>query len=165
HHGHHGHHGDAALIALGVVGGLILIDSALDKSRYSGGYYAPSYGYSGGYSGYAPPPRPSGDTYYRQSPPPAAAPQGDAEGAIGSATRSAASERAFIACTSRARDSLRSRGLMVASPASPSSAEEVGEGAWRFEADFTTQDRRGGQLLRTMTCEADEGGVRVLELI
>lgn len=176
HHGyygyrHHHHGGDAALIALGVVGGLVLLDSALESSRYSGGYYAPSYGYSsygysGGYSRYAPPPRPSRDYYYRQSPPPApAAPESERDSDLQGAPSSYASDRAFDECASRARDALSDRGLMVASPAGPSSVKEVGDGAWRFKADFTTQDRRGGQLLRTMTCEADESGVRLLELI
>ncbi len=164
---HHGHGGDAALIALGVVGGLILIDSAIDGSRrdsYNSSYGNSSYGNQGYGS-----PRPSSEYYYRQSSP-AAENSDDIELALegGDAPYSAdypSEQRAFNACTKRARASLKDRGLMVATPAVPNSARQTGDGVWRFEADFTTQDRDGGQWLRVMTCEANNDGIRLLELI
>ncbi|MGE0408950.1 MAG: hypothetical protein AB7P23_06775 [Amphiplicatus sp.] len=167
-HGHgHLSGGEAALIALGVVGGIVLIDRALERDRYETryGYYDP------------PPPR----DYYRRDDRPLS--YGDDEeidggfyddselAGAGHAPSYAPGERrynygaAYNDCKAETRDAARDGGLVVALPAKPQRIEPIdGGAAVRFTAGYIVQDR-GRETRRTMICEADGAGVRFLELV
>ncbi len=71
---------------------------------------------------------------------------------------------AYSTCISHVREMLAQRDFMLAAPAQPDTAENVA-GAWKMTANVTAQDRRGDEWNRAMYCEADEGRVYLLELI
>ncbi|MBI1365564.1 MAG: hypothetical protein GC153_06355 [Alphaproteobacteria bacterium] len=172
HHGLSG--GEAALLAVGILGGIVLIDRALEADRanaaaYYGGAYPPP-AYRGGYA----PPR--DDFYYRRDdrdPPPAVYGDdddldgrllgGDERGARGGYNYGAA----YNDCKAETRQAATDGGLIVSLPAKPQRITPIDNGAAvRFEADFVASNLRGqsGDIRRTMVCEADAGGVRFLEL-
>ncbi len=173
-HSHgHGHlsGGEAALIALGIVGGVVLIDRALERDRYASDPYYSS-----------PPPR---DDYYRRDD--RAAPpvyrdedsrfdDGDDEELLGSDDYVENSGvqggqrynygAAYNDCKAETREAARDAGVIVSLPAKPDRIRQIDNGAAvRFTADYVATDRRGGEFRRTMVCEADSGGVRFLELV
>lgn len=184
--------GEAALLAAGIIGGVILIDSAIEREnrRYA---YEPRY---------APPPR--GDHYYRRDDRPTPYDDGpygdDYDGyddfgedgleddllggdfrggddrgetyrAAPRTGRQLAGGRynygaAYNDCKAETRAAAGDAGLFVALPAKPGRIQPIDDGAAvRFTADYLAQDRGGGEWRRTMVCEADEGGVRFLELV
>ena len=171
-HYHHGlSAGEAALLSVGILGGIVLIDRALEADRTS---YA--YG-SGGY--YAPPP-PSGDLYYRRddryagyaapaAPPPPQDYDDDLDRSLDGGPGEPASTRynygaAYNDCKAETRAAASDGGYMIALPAKPESIEEIdGGAAVRFRTSFLASNR-SGEWRRTMVCEADEGGVRFLQL-
>lgn len=172
----HGHlsGGEAALLALGIVGGVVLIDRALERDRYASSdrYYS------------SPPPR----DYYRRDD---RAPQiyrdddyrgdgygdddsyrddgellgaGDGGGVSYSANYNYGA--AYNDCKAETREAGRDAGVIVSLPAKPDRIIEVDDGAAvRFTAQYVASDSRGGEFRRTMVCEADETGVRFLELV
>lgn len=170
HHDHHGHHGhDGALIAAGIIGGAILIDGALDREQERSYYrrYDPDYGRS-----HASPP--SRDFYYRRGE--RSYDGGDefednraledelAGGGAASGTRYNYGA-AYNDCKAETRDAARDSGLLVALPARPRGIDPIDDGAAvRFTADVIASDVSGAEYRRIMTCEADKGGVRFLEL-
>jgi hypothetical protein len=155
---------EAAFIALGIVGGVVLIDRALEReqNRYA---YEPRY---------APPPR---DSYYRRDDRPYSYDDdlGDDDfyddGELAGAANYAPDERrynygaAYNDCKAETRDAARDSGVTIALPAKPNRIEEIDDGAAvRFTASYLAQDSRG-EWRRTMVCEADENGVRFLEIV
>ncbi len=156
---------EAAFIALGIVGGVVLIDRALEReqNRYA---YEPRY---------APPPR---DSYYRRDDRPLYDDELDGDfgddgaddGALDGAGYRAGESRynygaAYNDCKAETRDAARDSGVIVSLPAKPQRIQPIDNGAAvRFTADYIAQDGRG-EWRRTMVCEADENGVRFLELV
>ncbi|HXI87720.1 MAG TPA: hypothetical protein VNH64_09690 [Parvularculaceae bacterium] len=185
HHGLSG--GEAALLTVGILGGIVLIDRALEESRASNAYYYnnsyPPTGYYG--QSYAPPvygradaPPPRDDFYYRRDDR-APAPSDDQSdedaggqllGADSDGGQSAYNYgAAYNDCKAETRQAATDGGLIVSLPAKPQRITPVEDGAAvRFEADFVASTLRGGasgDVRRTMVCEADANGVRYLELI
>ncbi len=71
---------------------------------------------------------------------------------------------AYETCTRHARRALSARGFVLAAPAYPETAEDLGD-TWKMTATVLAEDRDGGSWSRAMYCEADEGRVYLLELI
>ena len=70
---------------------------------------------------------------------------------------------AYQACMTHARAALGDRGFILAGPAKPETAEDLG-GAWKMTATVTAQ-KGGDSWSRAMYCEADDSRVYLLELI
>jgi len=185
HHGGHGyrggHHrrghgggGKAAAIALGVIGGAIILneiseDRARQRAyddRYDRRYrrysrrsepiyidrdYLPQRDYDG-----APQDGNPGDDDLD------ARLEGRDDG--GPAPIRLSYRRAYQACMSHARAALSNRGFILAGPARPETVEEAGR-AWKMTANVTAQNQRGETWTRAMYCEADDDRVYLLELI
>jgi hypothetical protein len=174
--------GEAALIAAGVIGGVILIDQALDASdrrrsedRYYGDRgYDDRYG-SGGADHYR------DDPYYRRDEHDAfdrdrrygdyndrgyGHDDGEDYGLAGredSQGGRTGAERAFRECVAEARGAASAGGLVTSFPNEPLRVEERGAG-WRIEARFRATNPRGDSWVRRMTCDADESAVRFLQI-
>lgn len=175
HHRHHGHGGGkAAAIALGVIGGAIILNElAEDRARdryYEDRYYERRARY---------------DRYARRAVPyndePAyvpddgrdyeAAPEdsdlerrlegGPADGGPEPIRVSYAS--AYNACIRHAREALGNRGYVLSAPYKPETAEDLG-GSWKMTATVTAQKGADGWS-RAMYCEAADNRVYLLELI
>ena len=165
--GHRGHlsGAEAAFIALGIVGGVVLIDRALEReqNRYA---YEPRY---------APAPR---DSYYRRDDLPLYDDEeldgefyddrdlddSDLDGAGYQGGRYNYGA-AYNDCKAETREAARDSGVIVSLPAKPQRIQPIdGGAAVRFTADYLAQDGRG-EWRRTMVCEADGSGVRYLELV
>ena len=71
---------------------------------------------------------------------------------------------AYTTCIGHARQALADRNFVLAAPARPDTADNVG-GAWKMTANITAQNQQGEQWTRAMYCEADEQRVYLLELI
>lgn len=181
HGGHRGRHGDrhgglsdgqAVLLAAGIIGGAILIDRAIENDRARDGYYSGGYdpGYDRGYG-----PAPSRDFSYRRD---ERTYDGDDNGfednralegeLAGGEPASGARYNygaAYNDCKAETRDAARDSGVLVALPARPRAIDPIDDGAGvRFTADVIATGVGGAQYRRVMTCEADKGGVRFLEL-
>ena len=169
--------GEAALLAAGIIGGIILIDQAIENDRRRDAY--DPY--------YAPPRR--DDFYYRRDDraPAPAAPYDDYdrdyeddldedllgggydERYDGRSSPAYAADynygAAYNDCKAETRAAADAAGVIVALPAKPQRIQPIEDGtAVRFVADYLAQGR-GGEWRRTMVCEADESGVRFLELV
>lgn len=72
--------------------------------------------------------------------------------------------RAYQTCTDHARRALSNRGFILAAPARPETSEDMGR-AFRITATVRAQNNRGESWRRAMVCEADEDRVFLLELI
>lgn len=184
---HHGGGGKAAAIALGVIGGAIILNEYADsrarqrayderyyRSRpYRGGYYGDGYGrgydqgYDRGYDqGYdrgradAPSSRPL-ETLPTE---PSGGDDLDAvlDGAPNEAGRISVAE-AYQTCLRRVRSAMSERGFIVSAPYKPETADDLG-GAWKMTATVMTQ-RGAEDWSRAMVCEADESRVYMVELI
>ncbi len=187
HHGyhrrHHGGGGKAAAIALGVIGGAIILneisESNAQRRAYESRYYdrydrystraAPAYdrdafkrGYEEGYS--------EGRGAGIESGAPTDLENGDADYGLDGRLdggpepiRFSAAE-AYQTCMTHARAALNARGFMLAAPPTPETAEDTG-GAWKMTANVSAQNRTGESWSRAMYCEADESRVYLLELI
>lgn len=172
--------GEAALIAAGIIGGVILIDRALDNrderndryydDRYRRGAFDDGYYYQrddrsyGGYSdrGYD---RGYEEGYER------AVEERDADLddrllGDGDDARLGPSyvETAFRECVAETRGAAGAGGLFVAMPGAPSDVEELADGSVRMSASFRASNARGDEWTRRFVCEADEGGVRFLQV-
>jgi hypothetical protein len=182
HYGHHrsyGHYhhggGNAAAIALGVIGGAIIINELAESRARERAYdraYEERYVRYDPYARRAAPlrydPPDYEDDYY--------APEdlGPRDGALGEddidrrleggpAPIRISALDAYETCTDHARRALSAQGYVLAAPAEPETAENLGD-AWKLTATVLAEDRRGGWS-RAMYCEADEGRVYLLELI
>ena len=196
HHGYHRRHrgggGKAAAIALGVIGGAIILneiaENKADRRAYESRYYdrydrysrraTPVYnrgtydrdafkrGYEEGYS------EGRGAAIERGAPTDLRngdLRQGDVDdldtrldGGPEPIRFSAAS--AYQACMIHARAALNERGFLLAAPPAPETAEDTG-GAWKMTANVSAQNSAGESWSRAMYCEADESRVYLLELI
>ena len=189
HHGyhrrhHHGGGGKAAAIALGVIGGAIILnevaESRAERRAYEARYYdrydrystraVPAYdreafkrGYEEGYS--------EGRGASLESGAPQDLRKGDVlddnldarlDGGPEPIRFSAA--EAYQACMIHARAALNERGFILAAPPTPDTAEDTG-GAWKMTANVSAQNRSGESWSRAMYCEADADRVYLLELI
>jgi hypothetical protein len=169
---HHGglSGGEAALLAAGIIGGVILIDRALENDRDRA--YADSYD---PYRGDRYVSRePSRDFYYRRDDRAYGAGDDDfsdnraLEGELAGGGQSGAGYNygaAYNDCKAETRDAAGDSGLLVALPARPRVIDPIDDGAAvRFTADILARDINGAEYRRVMTCEADSEGVRFLEL-
>lgn len=191
HRRHHGGGGKAAAIALGVIGGAIILnevaESRADRRAYEARYddrydrydrYSrraqPAYdreafkrGYEEGYS--------EGRAVDIEGDTDAGAPRdlssglsrkGDLDARLDGGPepiRFSAAE-AYQTCMTHARTALGDRGFMLAAPPTPDTAEDTG-GAWKMTATVSAQNPAGESWSRAMYCEADETRVYLLELI
>lgn len=179
HYGHHyrfkRHRGglsgaEAGLIAAGIVGAAILIDSASDRRGYDD-RYDDRYDRYGGYDIYDGYDRTSRDGFYyrRDDRGYAGADRDDPLDRDLAGGRAAPGEynygAAYNDCKAEAREAARREGLSVNLPARPEDIRSLDEGeAVRFVTRFEMQDR-GRTTRQTMVCEADGAGVRFLELV
>lgn len=178
--------GEGALIAAGIIGGVILIDQAIqsDRRRFNDRYDAPRYD-----------PRyddrrrfENDDTFYRRdernagtfdrnddarsapedlTAPDAQSPNDLDQRLLGGDEQQGAAytiQAAFNECAAETRGAAGAGGLMVALPGEPTDVENLANGGVRLTTVFTAQNTRGRQWRRTMVCEADGGGVRFLEI-
>jgi hypothetical protein len=171
--------GEAVLIAAGVIGGVILIDQALDSrereyddryrdqdrygnddpyytrdDRYGEPYNDRSYGADGGYSN-----PDHGDDYGLDGGPDDVR---DVRPGDGADLRAAAAG-AFRECVAETRGAAGAGGLIAAFPSEPDRVDPRGRG-WRMEASFRATNPRGASWSRRMICEADDSGVRFLQV-
>ena len=169
HHYHRRHHrggggGKAAAIALGVIGGAILINEVAE-SRARERYYRDRY-HRDRYAA-----RATATPYYparTYDPGPTDGNLSDdtLEGRLDGGPEPIRSsiETAYKACTRHARAALADRGFVLAAPSAPETADDIG-GAWKMTATVLAEDRRGESWSRAMYCEADDNRVYLLELI
>lgn len=191
-HGYRGHGGghisagEGALIAAGIIGGVILIDRALDnRDRYDDRRYDRRYDdryddrdRRGAFN----------DDYYYQRDDRyyddryAARPyddrarsaieredRGDIDDALlGDGRRNAgatlAADAAFRECVAETRGAAGAGGMTVAMPGAPTEVERLADGSVRMTAQFRASNPRGESWTRRFVCEADEGGVRFLQV-
>ena len=192
-HHRHGRGGDAALIALGVIGGAIILNEATkDDRRYA--YEDRRYRDDVRHRRYDP----RRDDYYyqrgREQAPydedyedefeedaPRSAPSrsverddlddqllgGDEESrnqVRGEERLTFSVQAAYQECSHEARNAASRDGQFVAMPAQPTNVEVLDRDLVRITADLTAQDQRGRQFLRTLTCEADPDRITFLRL-
>jgi len=177
HYGHRGHYrhrhhhhggGKAAAIALGVIGGAIILNEIAEdnaRRRYEEERYAR-------YDRYSRRAAPYPERYDGPAEAPDAGPEdgnlsdGDLEKRLdgGPAPIRVSVASAYEACTDHARVALGRRGYVLSAPAAPETAEDLGTG-WKMTATVLAENRRGDRWSRAMYCEADEGRVFLLELI
>jgi len=174
---HHGRHhgglsdGEAVLLAAGIIGGVILIDRAIENDRAQGGYYSGGYdpGYDRGYAS-----APSRDFSYRRGERTYGGDDsgfednGALEGELAGGEPASGGYNygaAYNDCKAETRNAARDSGVLVALPARPRAIDPIDDGAGvRFTADVIATGVGGAEYRRVMTCEADKGGVRFLEL-
>ncbi len=173
HRGGHISAGEGALIAAGIIGGVILIDRALDNrdryddrrydSRYDDDYRRGAFDdeyyyqrdnrpYDDGYSDR----RSDGD--YRSA---------DAvdDRLLGDGARPAVlADAAFRECVAETRGAAGAGGMSVAMPGAPTELEELADGSVRMTAQFRASNPRGESWTRRFVCEADDHGVRFLQV-
>lgn len=170
HHRHHGGGGKAAAIALGVIGGAIIINE-LAESRARDRYYRDRY-YDARYRARPAPYYPERDYLperdddYDAGPEDGSLSGSDLDSRLdgGPEPIRISVDAAYDACTRHARAALANRGFVLAAPAAPETAEDAG-GAWKMTATVLAEDSYGGSWSRAMYCEADESRVYLLELI
>lgn len=177
--------GEAALIGLGIIGGAIIIDRALDERRYDDRRYDDRYYRDRRYDDRRA--EAFDDDYYYQRD---ARPYDDgndarlARGAVlpqdgvfdvgepdllgtdrpdGSLGRVAVNA-AFRECVAETRGAAGAGGLTVAMPGAPTEVEELADGSVRMVAQFRASNARGQQWTRRFVCEADDRGVRFLQV-
>ena len=184
--------GEAAIIAAGIIGGVILIDQAIQADRrhyyerrryqrrnyddrYARGPFDDDYYYRRGgddldrEEGFD---RPydwedndalNGQERSRRAP--AERDSLDDELLGGVSTRPGYTIRAaYRECAAETRGAAGAGGMMVALPGEPANVEKLDNGAVRLTTVFTAQNPRGQQWRRTMVCEADGAGVTFLEI-
>ncbi len=157
---------EAGLIAAGIVGAAILIDSASSRDRYD--RYDDRYDrrYRDDYR--------RDDFYYRRDDRRYSDQRWDDDRddpldrrLEGGRARPGEYNygSAYNDCKAEAREAARREGLTVGLPARPDDIDSLEGGeAVRFTARFEMQDR-GRAWRQTMVCEADAGGVRFMELV
>jgi len=184
--------GEAALIAAGIIGGVILIDRALDnRDRYDDRYYndrryndrryddryrrgafadddyyyqrddryydqrSADWGYDG---------RDFNDQRYRT-----AEQSGELDDRLlgaddRGAQRPVLADAAFRECVAETRGAAGAGGMNVAMPGAPARVETLADGSVRMSAQFRASNARGESWTRQFTCEADDQGVRFLQV-
>ncbi len=182
---HHGGGGKAAAIALGVIGGAIILNEVAESRARERAYEARYYDRYDRYDRYA---RRATPTYDRE-----AFKRGYEEGYSEGRAKSLedgapqdlrnddvdsldtrldggpepirfSAAEAYQACMTHARNALQNRGFLLAAPPTPATAEDTG-GAWKMTATVSAQNTAGESWSRAMYCEADESRVYLLELI
>jgi len=171
HHGHGGG-GKAAAIALGVIGGAIILNELSEdraRRRYEDRSYSRYDRYSAratpldtGYAGRARLPRESYGGAGESTETGGDAIDTRLDG--GPAPIRISFSGAYETCLTHARAALADRDFTLAAPANPDTADDIG-GAWKMTANVTTQNRDGESWTRAMYCEADEARVYLLELL
>lgn len=181
--------GEAALIAVGIIGGAILIDRALDdrRDRYDDRYYDDRRYRDRDYDDrrrragafdddyyYQRDSRPyeyddeirsaRADDFSRDEPRGAGEPE-----LLGGEPRSGSLDRvavnaAFRECVAETRGAAGAGGLTVAMPGAPTDIETLADGSVRMVAQFRASNARGEEWSRRFVCEADERGVRFLQV-
>lgn len=195
HHNYYGnrHHGrghisagEGALIAAGIIGGVILIDRALSDrdryDRYDDRRYDRRYDDRDGRRGVF-----NDDYYYQRdsrdydrdrdydryvSRPDAAdlRSDGDVDDRLLGDERSGArggvvlADAAFRECVAETRGAAGAGGMSVAMPGAPTEVEQLADGSVRMTAQFRASNPRGESWTRRFVCEADEQGVRFLQV-
>lgn len=177
-HRHRGHisAGEGALIAAGIIGGVILIDRALDnRDRYDDRRYDPRYDDNyrrGAFDDeyyYQRDNRPYDDRYsdrrydgdYRS----ADAVDDRLLGDGGRGERPVLlADAAFRECVAETRGAAGAGGMSVAMPGAPTEVEELADGSVRMTAQFRASNPRGESWTRRFVCEADDQGVRFLQV-
>ena len=169
--GHHGHGGGkGALIALGVIGGAIILNEAAESRARERAYEARVENRYNRYDRYSRRATPAYNASYDIG-------EYDAGPDDGNLSDNGLEPRldggpepirvsyanAYQACTKHARAALGNRGFVLAAPAKPDTAEDVG-GAWKMTATVTAQ-KGDDSWSRAMYCEADDSRVYLLELI
>jgi hypothetical protein len=183
--------GEAALIAAGIIGGVILIDGALDRRnrdddwryddrrydnrRYDGRRYDDRH-YDDRLGAF------DEDYYYRRDDRFSDAPDydlypgresgiviDDGSGLLGGLEKPSGAARiavdvAFRECVAETRGAAGAGGMTVAAPGAPDEVDELPDGAVRLVARFRASNARGDQWTRRMVCEADEQGIRFLQV-
>ncbi|MGD9799080.1 MAG: hypothetical protein AB7F91_03310 [Parvularculaceae bacterium] len=183
--------GEAALIAAGIIGGVILIDRALDnRDRYDDRYYDRRYddryrrgafadddyyyqrdsrdydgrGYDDRNTDWRYDGRDFDDRDYRTA---------EADGELddrllGSDDRAARplvlADAAFRECVAETRGAAGAGGMNVAMPGAPTEVEQLADGSVRMTAQFRASNARGESWTRRFVCEADGQGVRFLQV-
>ncbi len=184
---HHGGGGKAAAIALGVIGGAIILNEVAESRARERAYEARYYDRYDRYDRYA---RRAQPTYDREAFK-RGYEEGYSEGRAKSLENGAPQDlrngdvlddeldarldggpepirfsaaEAYQTCMTHARSALGQRGFMLAAPPAPATAEDTG-GAWKMTATVSAQNPAGESWSRAMYCEADESRVYLLELI
>jgi hypothetical protein len=180
--------GEAALIAVGIIGGAILIDRAFDdrRDRYDDRYYDDRRYRGRDYDDR----RRAGafdDDYYYQRDSRAYEYDEEIRSAraedldrsrvfdagepelLGGEPRSGSIGRvavnaAFRECVAETRGAAGAGGLTVAMPGAPTDIETLADGSVRMVAQFRASNARGQEWTRRFVCEADERGVRFLQV-
>jgi len=175
--------GEAALIGLGIIGGAILIDRALDDRRYDDRRYD-DRGYDRDRRNDDRYDRRAGafdDEYYyqrdarpyevdgRYRPARGGVFSADETGLLGGAQERGAIGRAevnaaFRECVAETRGAAGAGGLQVAMPGVPTEVEALADGSVRMVAQFRATNGRGQDFSRRFVCEADDQGVRFLQI-
>lgn len=180
--------GEAALIAVGIIGGAILIDRALDdrRDRYDDRYYEDRRFRDRAYDDRRRAEAFNDDYYYQRDARPydfedgdrsargAEFPRDDGFGSDGpellggdqatSAVNRVALNAAFRECVAETRGAAGAGGMQVAMPGAPTNVETLADGSVRMIAQFRASNARGQEWTRRFVCEADERGVRFLQV-
>lgn len=187
HHRSHISAGEGALIAAGIIGGVILIDRALDNrdryddryddgrrydDRYRRGAFDDGYYYQRDDRAYDDG-RYSGRAYDRgfEEGYSSARLDSDADEELlgddipaGARARPQIANAAFRECVAETRGAAGAGGMRVAMPGAPTEVEELADGSVRLTAQFRASNARGEQWTRRFVCEADDQGVRFLQV-
>ena len=170
--------GEGALIAAGIIGGVILIDRALDNRdddrRYDDRRYDDRNrrgAFDDGYF-YQRDDRPyddrSADWRYDGrdfNDGRAARSDRDIDGALLGDDRPAVlADAAFRECVAETRGAAGAGGMSVAMPGAPTEVERLADGSVRMTAQFRASNPRGESWTRRFVCETDDRGVRFLQV-
>jgi hypothetical protein len=180
--------GEGALIAAGIIGGVILIDRALDnRDRYDDRRYDARYddrdrrgAFDDEYY-YQRDDRPYDDRYsdrYDDDRGDARSYDDDYRSAgsdsdiddilLGDDQRGARpavlADAAFRECVAETRGAAGAGGMSVAMPGAPTEVEQRADGSVRMTAQFRASNARGESWTRRFVCEADDQGVRFLQV-
>jgi hypothetical protein len=189
-HRHRGHisGGEAALIAAGIIGGVILIDRALDnRDRYDDRYYSDRRYDDRSRRGAF-----DDDYYYQRDDRPYEGRRADwdYDGRDFSDSRSrerlsnaredlddellgdngrggrptVLADAAFRECVAETRGAAGAGGMNVAMPGAPTEVERLADGSVRMTAQFRASNARGETWTRRFVCETDDQGVRFLQV-
>ncbi len=190
--------GEGALIAAGIIGGVILIDRALDSGnrsgdrryddrryddrrydgRYDRGYddrrdrrgaIDDDYYYQRDDRPYDDRPRGGRDEDYRSAGSDRDIDDillGDDDRRLDSRAdlRAIPADAAFRECVAETRGAAGAGGMSVAMPGAPTEVERLADGSVRMTAQFRASNPRGESWTRRFVCEADDQGVRFLQV-
>lgn len=178
--------GEGALIAAGIIGGVILIDRALDnRDRYDDRRYD-SRDYDRRYDDRDRRGAFDDDYYYQRDSRPyegrradwdydgrafdddraGAARSAELDGELlGDGARpTVLADAAFRECVAETRGAAGAGGMSVAMPGAPTEVERLADGSVRMTAQFRASNPRGESWTRRFVCEADDQGVRFLQV-